>query len=53
MIRHIKIQTFDNQTPVINLEIRQRLTEDLKHLIPGTQSPELQGWHRSDNLNTK
>ena len=44
-IRYVKIQTFDNQTPVFYLAIGQK-SKDLKYLIPRTGSLGLQGKHK-------
>ena len=41
IIRHVQIQTFDNQRPVILLAIRLQ-SKDQKHLISGNGLPELQ-----------
>ena len=43
---YVQIQTFDNQPPVFYLAIGQ-LSEDLKHLIPGAGTTEIQGQHIS------
>ena len=42
MLRHVQIQTFDNQLPVILLAIRL-WSKDLKNLISGNGLPKLQG----------
>ena len=42
IMKHVKIQSFDNYMLVISLASRQG-SEDLKHLIIGNGLPKLQG----------